>query len=92
VDFAQARVSNLGDMTSQIVKKCSVCGEDKGRDGYQWRQGGKKRKCTVLQEAFARLRGCAMHARTHAVVPSGNKTLNTKELMMMMCLPGTREC
>jgi hypothetical protein len=32
VDFAQAHVSTLGHMVSQIVQKCSVCGEDKGSD------------------------------------------------------------
>jgi hypothetical protein len=72
VDFAQARVSNLGHMSSQIVQKCSVCGEDRGRDGYnsgsQWSEGSKKRKCTECCKK--RLRDAADAPCTHAPTPS----------------------
>ena len=59
MDFAQARVSNLGHMASPILQKCSVCGESKGRDDYagpQWSEGSKKRKCKGCKK---RLRGAA---------------------------------
>ena len=70
MDFAQARVGNLGHMASPKMLKCSECGHSKGRGDYagsQWSEGSKNRQCIVCRK---RLQGAADAPCTLETMPA----------------------